>query len=276
MGTLTIAFNTFREAARSKAFYVLVLAGVILLLLWVLMPFFTQGNELGMLKEMDLSTMTVLGVLMGILVAGTVVTSELGDRTAMTLLSKPITRPQFVLGKFVGVLLTVLSAMVVMGLVVLLSVWLKALMELKPGGGADRAAAMAKLAGDRWRHVATVLPGLALAMMQVAVMSAVAVALAMRLPLAANAPMVLGLYLLGHLLPRLQEMTAVRSVGRVFLTAVCWVLPNLKHYNVGNAIAFGHPVPWKTYVLPALGYTVLYGLAALLVAMAMFRERELT
>jgi len=47
-------------------------------------------------------------------------------------------------------------------------------------------------------------------------------------------------------------------------------------YNVGNYIAFGHAVPWGTYVLPALVYTVLYGTAALLVALTLFRERELT
>jgi len=107
-------------------------------------------------------------------------------------------------------------------------------------------------------------------------MSAVAVALSMRLPLAANAPVVLGLYLLGHLLPTLHHTAADQSVGRAFLWAVCRVLPSLKMYNVGNYIAFGHAVPWGTYVLPALVYTVLYGTAALLVALTLFRERELT
>jgi len=274
MGVWTIAQNTFREAARSKAFYVLVSSGSLLLLLFVLLPFFTQGNELAMLKEMDLSTITLLGVLLGVLVAGTVVSNELGDRTVMTLLSKPLTRSRFVAGKFCGVLMTVLSAMLVMGVMVLISVWLKAYMELKPRGAGPEA--MARLAQERWEAVKSVLPGLAMAAMQVTLMSAVAVALAVRLPMAVNAPAVLGLYVLGHLLPRLRDMTEAATAGNVFLTGLCWVLPSLQQYNVANAIAFAHPVPWDSYVLPALLYTVFYGLAVLLVAMALFRERELT
>jgi len=276
MGIGAIAFNTLREAMRSKAYYVLVVAGVILPLLWWRMPFFSQGNDLGLLKEMDLSTITLLGVVMGILVAGTMISSELSDRTAMTLMSKPVSRAQFVLGKFCGVLLTVLSAMVVMGVMLLLSVWLKAYDELKPRGGPDQAAAMAELARNRWQEVGTVLPGLALAMMQVALVSAVAVALSMRLPLTVNAPVVIGLYLLGHLLPRLRDTAADRSAGKAFLFVLCRLLPSLETYNVGNYIAVGHAIPWRTYVVPALAYTVLYGTAAVLVALTLFRERELT
>lgn len=276
MGIGTIAFNTFREAVRSKAYYVLVLAGVVMLLLWVLVPFFSQGNDLPLLKEMVLGTIPLMGVLTGTLVAGTVVASELSDRTAMTLLSKPVGRPQFVLGKFLGVQLTVLSGTVLMGLVALGAVWLRALMELEPFGSGTYEEALARVARLRWYHVGTVVPGLALALMQVALMSAVAVALAMRLPLAPTAVGVMGLYLLGHLLPRLADTAAPGSTGAVFLRGLCWVFPSLQMYDVGNQIMVGQAVPWGGYVLPTLLYTVLYGLAALLVAMVLFRERELS
>jgi hypothetical protein len=276
MGIGAVAFNTFREAVRSKAYYVLVVAGIILMALWVLVPFFSQGSDLGLLKEMELGTLTVLGVLMGILLAGTVVSNELEDLTAMTLLTKPISRSQFVMGKFWGVMLTVLSAMAVLSVVLLFSVWLKAYMELEPRGAGELKERLAQLARDRWTHVGTVLPGLALAAMQVAVVTAVAVALSVRLPMAINALTVVGLYLLGHLLPRLKVMVPDGSVGKAFLGGVCWLLPSLEQYDVGNAIAFGYEVPWGTYVLRAAIYTVLYGAVALLVAMALFRERELT
>ena len=87
---------------------------------------------------------------------------------------------------------------------------------------------------------------------------------------------VAGLYVLGHLLPRLKDTTPPESASQVFLYGVCWLLPRLDYYNVGNAIAFGHPIPWFPYVFWALIYTVLYGMVALLIAMMLFRERELT
>jgi hypothetical protein len=276
MGIWSIAFNTLREAVRSKAYYALVIAGVLILAFWILLPFFTQGDDLGLLKEMEIGTVTLLMLLMAVLIAGTVISSELSDRTAMTLLSKPVSRPQFVLGKFCGVLVTVLSAMAILSVTTMGAVWLKAYMELEARGGATVEEALAILARDRLAHVWSVAPGLALAAMQVVLMSAIAVALAMRLPLVMTAIGVSGLYVLGHLLPRLKDMTVPRSAGRAFMVGVCWVMPRLDFYNVGNEIAFGHPIPWYPYVASALLYTVLYATVALLVAMMLFRERELT
>ena len=54
-----------------------------------------------------------------------------------------------------------------------------------------------------------------------------------------------------------------------------WVLPSLEFFNAGPSISTGAVIPWIGYVLPALGYCVLYSGAALLFAFLLFEDRDL-
>jgi hypothetical protein len=52
-------------------------------------------------------------------------------------------------------------------------------------------------------------------------------------------------------------------------------LPSLEFFNAGPSISTGAVIPWRDYVLPALGYCVLYSGAALLFAFLLFEDRDL-
>lgn len=99
---LTIARNTFFESIRQPIVLVLILAATLLLLLASPLSAFTMENDQRMLIDIGLATVFMIGMLLSIFVASTVLGEEIRNKTTLTIISKPIGRPQFVIGKFIG------------------------------------------------------------------------------------------------------------------------------------------------------------------------------
>jgi hypothetical protein len=111
------------------------------------------------------------------------------------------------------------------------------------------------------------------------VLTAISVAISTRLPMLANLVVCIAIFLLGHLTPVLVEASNQRGVARNELVAFMarlfsWALPSLEFFNAGPAISTGAVIPWITYVLPALGYCIMYSGAALLFAFLLFETRD--
>ncbi|MEM9416179.1 MAG: ABC transporter permease subunit [Planctomycetota bacterium] len=120
-----ISRNTFLEAVRQPIFVVLILVGTLLMLL---NPFFAaysmepgEGDN-RMLVDLGLGTLFLAGMFLAAFTATGVVASEMESRTALTVVSKPVPRPIFILGKFVGVAGAIASALYILLLVLLLTV----------------------------------------------------------------------------------------------------------------------------------------------------------
>jgi ABC-2 type transport system permease protein len=99
---LTIARNTFFESVRQPIVLVLILAATLLLLLASPLSAFTMENDQRMLIDIGLATVFMIGMLLSIFVASTVLGEEIRNKTTLTIVSKPIGRPEFVIGKFLG------------------------------------------------------------------------------------------------------------------------------------------------------------------------------
>ena len=99
---LTIARNAFFESIRQPIVLVLILAATLLLLLASPLSAFTMENDQRMLIDIGLATVFMIGMLLSIFVASTVLGEEIRNKTTLTIVSKPIGRPQFVIGKFIG------------------------------------------------------------------------------------------------------------------------------------------------------------------------------
>ncbi|HYV39229.1 MAG TPA: ABC transporter permease subunit, partial [Gemmataceae bacterium] len=101
-----VALAAFREAVRQPMFLLLVLPTVFFVIpLIPLLPYFTLGEDLKMVKELGYDVMTLLGGVFVVICASTSISDEIEGRTAITLMSKPVSRWQFLIGKFVGILL---------------------------------------------------------------------------------------------------------------------------------------------------------------------------
>jgi hypothetical protein len=99
---VTIARNAFFESIRQPIVFILLFAATLLLLLASPLSAFTMENDQRMLLDIGLATVFMIGMLLAIFVASTVLGEEIRNKTTLTIVSKPIGRPPFVIGKFIG------------------------------------------------------------------------------------------------------------------------------------------------------------------------------
>ena len=272
MKALTIALATAKEAIRQPAFFVLAFIAGSSLICSIFVSYFTFGEDIKMYKDTGLTTISFASLLLALLTASSTVAEEIEGKTAITLLSKPINRRQFIVGKFLGIELGVLALFLLLGTLFGLGVWYKYAYDLRESAGGIAETA------KQLDQVKQVLPGLVLGFLEVTVLASISVAISTRLPMLVNLVVCIAIFFLGHLSPVLVEATGKGDVSELvtFMARLfAWVLLSLEFFNAGPAISTGAMIPWVGYVLPALGYCVLYSGAALLFAFLLFEDRDL-
>lgn len=268
-GLSAVALATAKEAAAQPLYLVLLLVGAFALVAFIYIPYNTLGEDVKMFKDSGMTTIMVLAIFFGLWTASVSVAEEIEGRTALTLLSKPISRLQFVLGKFVGIIWPIVLLFIVLGVVLLITVSYKVVYDARESANPvpDWQLCYETMVGT--------VPGLALALMETIVLTAISVAISTRLPMLPNLVICGTIYALGHLGPLIVQSSAgqleyVAFIGRL----IAVVLPVLDHFNIQAAVAGGVEVP-MTYLAWALLYCVLYSAAAMLVALILFEDRDL-
>lgn len=103
MTALAIARNAFLESIRQPVFVVLLVAGILAMVLNVNLAAFTMEDDNKLLVDLGLSTLFLVGLLLAAFTATGVLTREIENKTVLTVVSKPVSRPAVVLGKYLGV-----------------------------------------------------------------------------------------------------------------------------------------------------------------------------
>jgi ABC-type transport system involved in multi-copper enzyme maturation permease subunit len=271
MKSLTIALATAKEAIRQPAFFVMAVFAGALLIVTVFVPYFTFGEDMKMYKDTGLTTISFFCMLLALLTASSTVADEIEGKTAITLLSKPINRRQFIVGKFLGIELGVLVLYLILGTLFAAGVWYKYSYDTRESAGVVDVQ-------KQWAQVMQVMPGLVLGFFEVTVLTSISVAISTRLPMLANLVVCILIFFLGHLSPVLVELADQGRVNELvgFMAKFfAWALPSLEFFNASPSISTGAVIPWLGYVLPVFGYCVLYSGAALLFAFLLFEDRDL-
>jgi ABC-type transport system involved in multi-copper enzyme maturation permease subunit len=295
-----VALSSFRESLRQPMFWLLFFIALFLMWLMPLLPYFTLGEDLKMVKELGYDLIMLFAVVFAVIAASASISEEIEGRTAVTLMSKPISRRQFLLGKFLGIFL---GASVMMTLLGWSMVWMFLFKENldPPIGGKNQvadpawvtrfvgdyvprgdAATFVRGAGLWFDDSAAVLPGLVIVSGQVMILLAIAVALATRLPMVVNIPVCIVFYFLGHLTPILISVSRGRGgafrlvefMAQVFDT----VLPGLEHFGLGAVIVRDAPLPagqFALYTTEVSLYALMYTAIALLFGLILFEDRDL-
>jgi ABC-type transport system involved in multi-copper enzyme maturation permease subunit len=264
-----IARATTKEAVRQPIFLLCMSLAIVSLALNYVLPYFSLGEDVKMLKDCGMATILITGLLIAVWTASTSVADEIDGKTAMTLLSKPINRRQFVLGKYVGILQTILWYMLPVVTVFLVLIYFKVGYDAKEG------SKDAPLYAERIQEVYQVLPGIVLLMMEIAVMSAISVAISTRLPMVVNLTSCFAIFVVGHLTGLLVQagvlkLEYVQFMARLIATA----LPSLDLFNISAAVATGDVVP-PIYLGFSAIYCACYCGAAILMAFILFEDRDL-
>ena len=288
-----MALNTFRETTREPFYYLLVSAGVAVLAISLWLRSFTFYHETDMYKDLGLSFILLFVMLAGLLAAATGVAREVEARTAHTILAKSGVRWTFIVGKYLGVLAGVVLALAVLGAVFVVAVYYRVEMD---AGVLERPYTLSgvgeQVEAFRWRQInqaLTVVPGLVLVGLQVAVLSAVATALSARFSAAASVGLALGVFVVGHLVVFLESAARTAGAGaRAAAEGVLTLVPFLEIFNINDRLSRSILTPFAdtggstalwgevwAYVGLAALYAGAYVAAALGVATVLFRRRSL-
>ena len=264
-----VSLSTLKSETAQPLFVVMMLTGLTVLLLFLWIPYNTFGEDIKVLKDSGMTLIMVLCIIQAIWASSTSVSEEIEGRTALTVLSKPINRRSFIIGKFLGISWTVLLMFVFLGLMLMLVTAYKPIYDARESGQ-DEAT---------WQlcHLETlgVTPGLVLAFMETLVLAALSVAISTRLPLLANFVICFTIYVMGHLTPLLVQSSVGDFAPVEFIaTLLAAALPVLDHFNIQAAIAAGIEVP-PNYLGWSLVYCLIYGMIALLLALVLFEDRDL-
>ena len=264
-----IASNTAKSVWQQPVFLVLLIFGIMAVLILPFVPYNTLGEDVKVLKSQGLTLVKVLGILLAVWSAGTSVSDEIEEKTALTLLSKPISRRQLVLGKFFGIVLGVSILFIVISSVFMPTCAYKVVYEARETCNLEPESSQCL------QSMQQIIPGLSLSFMEVVMMTAIAVALSTRLPMVPNLTLCVSIYALGHLIPlmvksAIGQFAIVGFIGN-FLSAI---LPVLTYYSLEAAAASGAPIT-LTYLAWAGVYCVLYSAVAMFVALILFEDRDL-
>ena len=253
--TLAIARNTFREAVRDRVLYNLILFALLLIGSAIFIGELSAGQEAKIVVDLGLSAMLLFGVFIAIFVGVGLVYKEIERRTLYAILSKPIGRGQFLLGKYLGLNLTLLLNVVVMG-----------------------AGVMAALMYTRraWDPLAVkIWPAILLIYLELLIVTAVALLFSSFSSPALSALLTFFVFAIGHFSNDLNALsnTAASRPAQWLFRALYYVLPNFTNFSAITATAHGIN-PGPRVVVEATLYAVLYAGVLLCAAALIFRRRN--
>jgi ABC-type transport system involved in multi-copper enzyme maturation permease subunit len=264
-----LALSTAKNEMAQPLYLLLLSMGMFGILLFGIYPFYTLGDDIRLLKDSGVTLIMVMGMLLAVWSAGTSVSEEIEGRTALTVLSKPVSRRSFVLGKYTGIMLSVLVLFVILSAVLLV------VLSYKPIYDARETSEKTPVWQVGHEEIMTTLPVLGLYFMETMAIGGVAVALATRLPLLANFLTCFSIYVIGNLTSPLvasakENTELVGFVGKL----IAVIVPNLNSFNVQAAMDSGSAVP-LIYLAGVFNYLVVFVIAVWMLAMLLFEDRDL-
>lgn len=250
-----IALNAFREAVRDRVLYNLVLFVLLLTACAIFIGELSGGEERRIIVNLGLSAMLLFGVFISMFVGVGLVYKEIERRTVYAIFSKPVGRGEFLLGKYLGLCLTLLVNVVVMGLGVSVAL-------IYVSHGLDPL-------------VLRIWPTVLLIYVELMILTSIALLFSSFSSPALSALLTFFFFIIGHFSATLQSLaTSMGSRGaRVLFTALYYVLPNLANYSFITPAAHGQ-MPSKSDVATSILYAVIYICIILSAATLVFRRRN--
>lgn len=247
-----LTLNGFREARRNRVTTVVYVFALVLVFSSTVALDMTVATFERIMIDLGLGAMSLIAAFLSIFLASGLIPKEIERRTIFMVLAKPLSRTTFIVGRFLGNLLTVYFITAVMGALLVAQLLMQGFSP----------------SGPLWASMV----GIGL---QALVISAIAFAFASSSSQFVTAVASVSLYFLGHLTPDLYAMAerskseALQVVGKVLY----FVLPNLDRLNFSSRATYHDPVS-VAEVLGSATYAVGYSVVMLMVAATLFQRRD--
>jgi Cu-processing system permease protein len=260
-----VAAHVFKESVRDRVLYSIVLFAALMIAASLLLGQLTAGQEVKIIKDLGLSAISIFGLFIAIFIGIGLVSKEVERRSIYSVLTKPVTRSQFLLGKYAGLVLTLTIIVFVMTAALLLVLW---------GYSATASETLRK----SWEAPA-LDPAIGAAAFLILVKLAIVTALALFFstftsPLFA-AGFTLGLVIVGHFNADLKNFESVvdSAIAGWIARGLYYALPNLAPFDVTLQVVHAQPVP-AGYIALSVAYAALYVGALLVGAILVFARRD--
>lgn len=250
-----IAGNAFREAVRDRVLYNLVLFVLLLIVGAIFLGELSDAQESKIIIDLGLSAMLLFGAFISIFVGVGLVYKEIERRTIYVIFSKPVGRGEFLVGKYLGLCLTLLVNVLVMGIGVSL-----ALLYVRRGWDAP---------------ILHIWPAILLIYVELTILTAVALLFSSFSSPALSALMTFFLFIIGHFSADLKTFAASMGTtsGRYLFGALFYLLPNLSNFSYITPASHGQ-VPLPSLFFASLVYAVVYVTVLLTAATLIFNRRN--
>jgi ABC-type transport system involved in multi-copper enzyme maturation permease subunit len=246
-----VAANTFRETVRERVLYNLVFFAMLMTLSGLLLGQLSIRQDAKILKDIGLAAMDLFGTLIAIFIGVGLVSKEIERRSLYPLLVKPLSRGEFFLGKFTGLVFTLLVNLSVMTLGLYATL-------LATGQGADLL-----LLGAIYPIFLSLVLVVSLAMLFSTLTSSTLAAV-----------FTVGVVVAGRFSDVVRNMQEVIPGTPVWLVRALYaVIPNFRNFDFNDRVTYGAPVPPDVLVWVTV-YAAAYVAIVLGVGLASFRSRD--
>jgi Cu-processing system permease protein len=260
-----IAWMVFKESVRDKVLYNLVLFAVLLIAVSLLLGQLTAGQEVKIIKDLGLAAISLFGLFIAVFIGIGLVSKEVERRSIYGLLVKPMTRSQFVLGKFAGLLLTLTINVAIMTAALYL------VLAIYDARTSDAVKAV-------WEAPA-IDPALAkaafLILLELALVTAVALFFSTFSGPMTSAAFTFALVIIGNFNADLKNFDAVIAAKPLVFLAktIYYALPNLAAFDIKSEVVHGQPITWD-FLGFSIAYAAVYASAVLTLATLIFSRRD--
>ena len=279
-----ITGNTLTGLTRLNIFYVLLMFALLLIGSSIFMARMTFQQEFQVLKDIALGAMSIFTSLLAVLATARLLPQDIEDRTAYTILAKPVSRFEYLLGKLLGVLLLLAISLAAMSALFFVVLTLRE-QALVNETARQMAAAPPEQMADALRLLrasafnVNLVSGIAIIYVKACALASLTLFISTFATTSIFTTMVMVfVYFIGHLQAIAREYwLQTNSAGwltKIFLALVALLFPDLQMFNLTDDIVAGNAIPLALFVKTAtlgLFYTGFY----LLLAWSVFFRKEL-
>ena len=248
----TIALNTFKEAVRDRILYLLLFFAALSIIVSRILALLTVGDRVKIIKDVGLASISLFGALMAILIGTGLVYKEIEKRTIFTLISKPMRRHEFLLGKFFGLVLTLFVMLLLMSVIFLALVFFHT-------------------HAIEWKLLLAIL----YIFIELILITAVAILFSSFSTPILSSLFSLCFYLIGHFSWSLETLIRKIPAGlfKVLAEIVYTILPDLENFNYKTEVVHGLHIPAQALLYSA-AYGIVYTVFIMTLAVLVFRRRD--
>jgi ABC-type transport system involved in multi-copper enzyme maturation permease subunit len=231
----TIAHNTFKETIRDRILYSLVIFAMIMIGLSYFLAELSVGDFERIVINFGLTCVLIFGAIIAIFIGITLVSKEVEKKTIYSIISKPVSRFEFILGKFFGLSVTLLVTTVSMTVGLVVTAYIQS-------GNFHSTLFLVSF----------------MIYLELLILIAVSIMFSSFTTPTLSAIFTLSVFFIGHMSNGLKYFSEKTKVSGLKVTAklIYYVIPNLENFNLRNTAVYGTGIS-----VEEIGYKIVYFLA---------------